>query len=183
MQKDYNRLVEFFKMGHLPIILGPGQVKIKIVHSVFYVENEEGDFAWMIKKPDYAKSLFIFNDNQEQFLEFVDNKDPGFEGGGNANIRPYQGDSPPRAMGIPTGTLTPYKGYQELDDNAKKNIDRSIRRLKKLLLSGNYNQVIISGDKVNKKTLGTGIFEVNEDVKDYIVQQVREAVKLANAKK
>jgi len=193
MQKDYNRLKDFFEMGYLstmlgpridthdpPLIRSPTTAQVKIVHSVFKGENKEGDFAWMITKPEYAKSLFIFNDNEEQFLEFFNHKDPGAAGSGNASIRPYQGRSPPRAMGIPTGTLKPYEGYQSLHDSAKTAIDNSIETLKQLLLSGNYDQVIISWDNTNN-TLGTGSFKPAYDVKKYIVDQVEKAVKIAPA--
>lgn len=73
---------------------------IEVIGSVFAGAGKIGDFAWMIRQPEYADVLFVFNDNEEQFRAY--RKDPQGSygcspGGGNAIIRPYQCQSPPRA--------------------------------------------------------------------------------------
>ena len=123
----------------------------------------------MIDRPEYARSLFIFNDNEMQFIAFHTGHAAGFAaGGGNAAIRPYQGHSPIRAAGIPTGEKS---GYQQLDLNVRALVDDAIAHIRRLLASGNYNEVIFSYDPVND-TLGIGIFDVADEVKDYIYQSL-----------
>ncbi len=123
----------------------------------------------MIDRPEYARSLFIFNDNEKQFIAFHAGNSVGLSaGGGNAVIRPYQGLSPIRAAGIPTGT---HDGYSRLDENVLALVDNAIAHIKRLLGTGNYDQVIFSYDSQGK-TLGTGIFKVADDVKNYIYQSI-----------
>ncbi|REJ76214.1 MAG: hypothetical protein DWQ47_11405 [Acidobacteria bacterium] len=43
---------------------------MEITGRVFKHSGEYGDFAWMIEQPEYADALFIFNDNEEQFLAY-----------------------------------------------------------------------------------------------------------------
>ena len=89
-------------------------------------------------------------------------------GGGNAAIRPYQGHSPIRAAGIPTGN---HGGYQKLDKNVRALVDDAIAHIRRLLATGNYDQVIFSYD-AQQKTIGTGIFQVADEVKDYIYESI-----------
>lgn len=154
--------------------------QIKIKHSVFTEENKPGDFSWMINRPEYSRSLFVFNDNEEQFYEFFNKNIPGNPGDGNAIIRPYQGRVPPRAIGVPTGTLE-NGGYEQLIDSTKKPIDDSMQTLLRLLQTGIYDSVIISWDS-KKNTLGSGVFEPEKVVKDYIVKQIQNTVASANNK-
>ena len=96
-------------------------------------DNQEGDFRWMIEHPEYADALFIFNDNQSQFYEHQESQGTDhrcFPGGGNATIRPYQCQKPPRATGIPTGE---FGGYNELDESSRTAIDDAIAHLDSLL--------------------------------------------------
>ena len=61
---------------------------IKKVRSTFTSTGTQGDFGWMIEQDQYARSLFIFNDNEAQFKEFHANDPSGLlAGGGNAIIR------------------------------------------------------------------------------------------------
>ena len=123
----------------------------------------------MIDRPEYARSLFIFNDNEAQFLAFHADHAGGLSaGGGNAAIRPYQGHSPIRAAGIPTGD---HGGYQQLDKNVRALVDDAIAHIRGLLATGNYDQVIFSYDSC-QKTLGTGIFKVADEVKTYIYESI-----------
>lgn len=142
---------------------------MEIIGTVFKCPGEHGDFAWMIEQPEYADALFIFNDNEEQFLAYRSEPRPPWactDGGGNAVIRPYQCTDPPRAAGIPTGSGG--RGYQELDDHVRFIIDRAISDIRGLLETGRYDRVFYSSD--GKGGLGTEIFTVGEEVKGYVAR-------------
>lgn len=148
---------------------------IKLVPSGFKGRNKEGDFSWMINRPEYNDVLFIFNDNQEQFIAFIEylrsGKNKGMAcsiGGGNAVIRPYQCSIPPKAAGIPTGSRG--TGYQNLEV-AKPYIDRAIEYINGLLKSGNYKRVMYSASR-DGRTLGASIFSPSTEVKEYIVSSL-----------
>ena len=142
---------------------------MKVTKSQYAGSGCAGDFSWMIDRPEYARSLFIFNDNEMQFIAFHTGHEAGFTaGGGNAAIRPYQGHSPIRAAGIPTGEKS---GYQQLDKNVRALVDDAIAHIQRLLSTGNYDQVVFSYDAAND-TLGTGIFHVADEVKSYIFESI-----------
>jgi hypothetical protein len=142
---------------------------MQVIKSRFLGPGQDGDFSWMIDRPEYARSLFIFNDNEMQFIAFHTGHAAGFTaGGGNAAIRPYQGHSPIRAAGIPTGEKS---GYQHLDLNVRALVDDAMAHIQRLLTSGNYDEVIFSYDAKND-SLGTGIFHVADEVKSYIFQNI-----------
>ena len=99
---------------------------------------EDGEFSWMIKRPEHARSLFIFNDNEALFIAFHTGHALGFTaGGGNAAIRPYQGNSPIRAAGIPTGNGD--GGFKKFDQNVCALVDDAIAHFQRLLATGNYD--------------------------------------------
>ena len=142
---------------------------MQVIKSQYSGPRQNGDFSWMIGRPEFARSLFIFNDNEAQFIAFQTGHAAGLSaGGGNAAIRPYQGHSPIRAAGIPTGN---HGGYQKLDKNVRALVDDAIAHIQRLLATGNYDQVIFSYD-AQEKTIGTGIFQVANEVKDYIYQSL-----------
>jgi hypothetical protein len=142
-----------------------------VIASHFSDKGEEGDFGWMITRPEYADALFIFNDNEQQFRAFVEDRSPGTagcrDGGGNAAIRHYRCVDPPRAAGIPTGP-----GYLELTDAVRRVIDEALDVVKDLLASGGYQRLFYSAGKSDEE-LGTSIFDVGDDVKRYIVAELR----------
>ena len=145
---------------------------INIEGVIFTQSNTVGDFNWMIKQPIYQQVLFLFNDNQEQFLDFLNNGNRGtgcLSGSGNAVIRPYQCLNPPRAAGIPTGVNQ--QGYKSLTQ-AQPYIDAAINRIQQLLQTGNYNRVMFSAAN-DGQSLGTSIFSPSEEVKVYIVNRIR----------
>ena len=140
---------------------------MKIRKSVFQRSGVDGDFRWMIQQPEFARSLFVFNDNASQFNAFHEGKPSGLSaGGGNAIIRPYQGSKPQRAAGVPTGD---HGGYSELSPEIKQTIDRAIKYIKELLNSGDYDEVVISYDPMFD-TIGAGIFNPHPSVKKYIYE-------------
>ena len=138
----------------------------EVIASVFDKPGMEGDFFWMSRQAEHEKTLFIFNDNEEQFRAFVKGERSGITaGGGNAGIRPLRGLKPPRAAGVPTGSRG--GGYSRFDESTKKVIDESLSVIQELLNSGDYERMIFSKDE-SSPSLGTGIFLVAEDVKKYI---------------
>ena len=143
---------------------------IKVVRSTYRGAGVLGDYLWMIDQPEFARALFIFNDNEEQFDAYVAGEASGFTaGGGNAAIRPLRKHSPPRAAGVPTGKHG--RGYSALDATTKSKIDEALAVIHALLKTGDYDQIVVSKDK-DDDTLGTGIFEVAREVRDYIYQQL-----------
>ena len=143
---------------------------IKVVRSTFRGAGVLGDYLWMINQPEFARALFIFNDNEEQFDAYVAGEASGFTaGGGNAAIRPLRKHSPPRAAGVPTGKRG--RGYSALDVATKKKIDEALAVVETLLKSGNYDQIVVSTSK-DGNTLGTGIYEVAREVRAYIFKHL-----------
>jgi hypothetical protein len=143
-----------------------------LVASTFAGRDRPGDFGWMIEQPEYADALFVFNDNEGEFRAHQGHA-PGARrchaGGGNAVIRPYQCEDPPRAAGIPTGD---HGGYPRLTDSARAAIDDALAAIRALLATGRYQRVIYSAAD-GSGALGTGIFDVGDDVKRYVVDGLR----------
>lgn len=134
--------------------------------------NEYGDFNWMIKQKKYSDVLFIYNDD-------IENKESYKKGRGNAIIRPYNkyntNIEKPRSAGIPTGSLK-LGGFKELNDKTKQIIDDAIQIINDIILKYNYNTVMYSGKKDG--TIGSNIFEISEDVKEYITQNIKKLSQL-----
>jgi hypothetical protein len=150
-----------------------GGVVVRIVGSVFRGRGRPGDFAWMIEQPDWADALFVFNDNEEQFRAYQrDPADPRActRGGGNASIRPYRCAKPVRAAGVPTGVGG--AGYRALTEAVRDVIDDAVSVVRAVAESEGYQRIVYSAAD-GSGGLGTGIFEVGDDVKAYIVEQLR----------
>jgi hypothetical protein len=60
-----------------------------------------------------------------------------------------------------------------LDDHAKAVIDESIGVIRDLLATGQYGRVFYSATPGDPTLLGTGTFQVADDVRRYVVQQLR----------
>ena len=143
---------------------------IKVCHSQFSRIGYKGDFLWEIKQNIEPKTLYIFNDNENDHPTAV-------RGGGNAVIRPFnrhgykeKGIMYPRSAGISTGDYR--GGYQLLSRDVKEHIDECIKEIKSLLSTGNYDTIKYSSCD-DRGSLGTGIFRVCEDVKEYIVDELK----------
>ena len=130
--------------------------------------NEYGDFNWMIKQPQYSDVLFIYNDD-------IENKETNKKGKGNAIIRPFNKYNnkivKPRSAGIPTGSIK-FGGFKELNNETKKIIEDSIEIIKEITVKYNYKTVMYSSrlDGI----IGSGIFEINEDVKKFITKEIND---------
>ena len=143
--------------------------KTTVIPSTFSGHGKVGDFEWMIEQPEYERTLFIFNDNEEDFDAFVNGQSSGFSrGGGNAVIRPFRKESPPRAAGVPTGKSG--RGYSSLDEQTKAKIDQAIAVIADLL--EHCDSVVFSSNSQQTK-IGTGIFSVDPAVKRYIFEQLK----------
>jgi hypothetical protein len=148
-------------------------VVMEVIASIYEGRGKPGDFEWMIQRPEYSDALFVFNDDEEHFLAYLRNRaDPQgcARGGGNAAIRPYRCATPVRAAGVPTGVSG--AGYTGLTDATRQTIDEAISVVRGLVASGAYLRVIYSAADESGR-LGTGIFDVEDDVKAYIVDQLR----------
>lgn len=125
----------------------------------------------MLKQPQHIKTLFIFNDNEEQFDAFVKGEPNGFSAGlGNAVIRPARWTQPPRSAGIPTGSLA-NGGYRKLDSTTSAKIDEAIAIVQNLVTSGDYETLVFS-KSVDGDWIGTGVFDVAEEVLVYIYDRL-----------
>jgi hypothetical protein len=159
---------------------------VQVIGSQFSKTGEHGDFGWMIKRPEYADALFIFNDNEEQFLAYmVSRKDAKKvseraygcqDGGGNAAIRHYRCSRPPRAAGVPTGWIgshdgKPAGGYPKLTPDVSRVLEEAFAELRRVLGSGRYQRVFYSA--TSDGDLATKIFTPGDDVKRYIVAELK----------
>ena len=145
---------------------------MKVIGVIFAGGGREGDFNWMIARDQYKDALFVFNDNEEQYIEHRDKPEDvtGFgctPGGGNAIVRPYQCLTPPRSAGIPTGP-----NYNSLTPDVKHIIDEAIATIKRIATKEGYTCIFYSAANEGGE-LGTGIFRVGDDVKKYIVTELR----------
>lgn len=141
---------------------------LEVTGIQFKKTGEYGDFEWMINNPEYDDVLFIYNDDIESVGKYQ-------KGQGNAVIRPYNLNNPkidkPRSAGIPTGSRKLKKGFDSLDEETKKYIDTSINVIKDIITKYGYKTVMYSGDKDG--VIGSNIFIINKDVKDYITKQIQ----------
>lgn len=145
---------------------------MEVIGCVFKDHNEYGDFLWMLRQQEYSDAFFVFNDNQEQYQIHRDNPKSSYgcaAGGGNASIRPYQCEVPPRAGGVPTGANG--AGYASLEQEVKTIIDEAVAAIDKICKEHNINRLYYNSD-ING-SLGTGVFKVGEDVKAYIVKSLK----------
>lgn len=147
---------------------------IKVIRSVFTGPGRDGDFTWMIEQPEHGRTLFVFNDNEQEFLTHLrGGAHRCAAGGGNAAIRPYQCLPSPRAAGVPTGSYEKgphHLGYSTLDDHARLMIGRAVDHLEELLRSGRFDAVAFSWDPTTK--LGGRIFDTAQVVRDHIVEEL-----------
>ena len=139
--------------------------------SIFQSGNRNTNFSWMIDQPRYARTLFVFNDNEQQFDAFMNgDRRPTAcgAGGNNGAIRPYQCRDPPRAAGVPTGP-----NWLSLTPPVRAKINQAIGRIRGLAMSGNFDTVVFSQSaEAGPPTLGIGIFAVGMDVRNHIFESL-----------
>ncbi|MGA0781033.1 MAG: hypothetical protein ACO3Q4_05770 [Ilumatobacteraceae bacterium] len=131
-------------------------IEFRVVPVVFEGPGQHGDFVWMRAQPEYANALFVFNDNEEQFVAFERGQPEGVSpGGGNAGVRPWRGENPPRSAGIPTGRRG--RGYGSLDAKVTEVLGRAFAEIQALVDSGRYDTMVFSRDS-RLEALGASIF-------------------------
>ena len=140
------------------------QLLMNIIGTVYSKKGQEGDFDWQIKSGLYEDALFLFNDDEKRHHWKK-------AGTGNAVIRKYNQHaiSKPRSHGIVTGDII---GYTSLTSHAKTQIDKCIQETKKIIQEHGYTRIFYSAATPNG-LLGTSIFQIGEDVREYITQQIR----------
>jgi hypothetical protein len=144
----------------------------QVISFVFDGQNKDGDFNWMISQDQYRDALFVFNDNEDQYYEHRDHPTEVagagcLAGGGNAIIRPYQCRTPPRSIGIPTGP-----NYSSLTPDVKRILDEAIDNVHHIASKENYRRIFYNAANASGD-LGTHIFPVGEEVKQYIVTKLK----------
>ena len=146
------------------------EIKHLAIPTVFTGYGKWGDWEWMHEDPDWAHTLFVFNDNEEQFDAYVNGLPSGFTpGAGNALARPWRQFNPPKAAGIPTGKNG--YGYQVLDETTHEKIDQALTIVGKLLKSFYYDRLVFSSNE-DRSTLGISTYKVGEDVRKYIFDRL-----------
>lgn len=139
---------------------------MNIYGSKYVTKND--DFSKMMLKPEFSKTLFIFNDNETEH-------DSAKRGAGNAIMRKYniygvKDNEAPRSHGIPTGVHR--KGYTQLDDRTKFVIDSAFEEIRCLLESFEYDSIAYSIEDNDNIILGTNIFKVDREVIIYITREI-----------
>jgi len=145
-----------------------------IVPSCFTRKATLGDFLWEIRSNARPNALYIFNDNSEDHLSSC-------VGGGNACIRPFNKHGRglvPRSAGVVTGDGD---GYEKLSSisaysgrTCQDEIDECFSEIEELLLNPNlkYEEILYSCASVSDDSIGTSIFQVGLEVKDYIKSKI-----------
>lgn len=152
---------------------------MQVIGTQFKSSHQFGDFGWMLKQPTFQDALFVFNDNEEQYVEHRDHPTSPLgcaDGGGNAAIRSYQCQNPPRAAGIPTGhSGQGYTSLVELTGDSGKSvqalIDEALATIQAIAAQQGYQRLFYSAD--TNGDLGSGIFQVGADIKKYAGEQLR----------
>jgi hypothetical protein len=148
------------KMNHIPVT------------TVFAGVGKFGDWEWMQEHPGWAHTLFVFNDNEEQFDAYRQGLSIGYTAGaGNALARPWRKFNPPKSAGIPTGKKG--SGYNVLDEVTKEKIDQALTVVYDLLKTFYYNYLVFSADE-SERTLGISTFHVDEQVRQYIFDRLNQ---------
>ena len=139
-------------------------MSLQILGTVYKKKGQEGDFEWQITSGEYEDALFLFNDDEKRHHWKK-------AGTGNAVIRKYNKHSlsTPRSHGIVTGKE---KGYESLTAEVKTKIDECINEVKQIIQTYGYKKVYYSAATPNG-LLGTSIFQVGMDVREYITNQIR----------
>lgn len=152
------------------------KVNPNLIPSVYHQINS--NFETMINQDQYKDSLFIFNDNHLQHKTVI-------KGRGNAVIRPYNQYStynPPKSIGISTGYSINTGGFKSLNQKfifncrmmtAKNIIDNECNEIGELLKKHVYYNIIFSSTDKDGSDIGTGLFNVGEDVRKYILGKIK----------
>jgi hypothetical protein len=151
---------------------------VKLIASVYNKCDTISDFDYMIQhdiQNNINDTLYIFNDNEESFLNGSCK-----QGKGNAIIRKYniyamklKTIKKPYSHGIPTGNFT-NRGYDKLGEHELYIIDLCINNIKTIIKNYNIKKIYYSASGPNKgdTLIGQSLFKVNMEVRQYITQQI-----------
>ena len=141
----------------------------KNIKGIIYKNKEEyGDFNWMIETGDYKNTLFIFDDNVDEYNKNIEDiKDNGL-----SNIRKYNEFgtyAKISSAGIIMGSSF-NNGFSVFDNNVKNIIDRSITDIKRTIIENNYNEIYFSSDE--NGDIKPSYYNVSKDIIKYVSEQI-----------
>lgn len=149
---------------------------LTVVGSFYRGPRKTGDFHHMIQSGLYENALFIYNDNEEHYR-----RQSFYAGKGNAVIRKFNKYNPeykdnPMSAGIPTGSFQ-NRGYASSTPEVKQIIDDCIEDIRQIIRCHNKKVVYYSASEDHDfPLLGTSLFKVGIDVRQYITDQLRNLV-------
>ena len=152
---------------------------MKIIPTFFNPRNPNTDMSVMIGQEKYTNALFIFNDNIHEYFSKTCSA-----GGGNACLRPYKvgcgtevENDLKRSWGIPTGP-----GFRQMTKRIKIIIDYVMNDIRQILIKYKFTKIVYSAESSRGKRgrqtkegyylLGSGIFHIGDDVKEYITKAI-----------
>mgnify|MGYP006081153673 CR=1 FL=1 len=146
---------------------------ITVLPVLFRGRKMDGDFKFMVGRPEHANSVFIVAENYRDMLLSTE------DSGGTAALRTktWPISNAPRAVGIPTGWSHETGGFVSLLPIVKTLVDLSIKRILAHLIENPYvNKVIYSADSTDDSKIGVGIFKttLSDDVRDYISSAIHD---------
>jgi hypothetical protein len=149
------------------------EIMCNVMPSFYRGKGQFGDWQWMKDQTVFAHTLFVFNDNEEQFVAYLAGTEYGYSvGAGNALARPWRQLNPPKSAGVPIEKNG--AGYQQFDKATKEKIDQSLTIIYDLLKTFYYDYLVFSTDETGK-TIGTSTFEVDEQVLQYIFDRLTQS--------
>lgn len=142
---------------------------IQVVGVPFFSDGtsvDGGDFRKMITMKEFDDSIFLFNDNVEDW-----NDPQKTVGGGSAIVRPYSTlERGYRSAGFPTGWTTGV-AFSRMDDQTRMVIDMSFERIVSTVHIQKYTRILFPCASPSERTsIGTLIFRgsIGADVVSYI---------------
>lgn len=142
---------------------------VKVYPTKYVGRGEIGDLEWMIERPEYDDSLFLFMNTEEQYIlfaNFINGDDLGNDICDTEGLEKYQCVNPPKAVGIPVGSE---KGHYRTIKAAAPYVESALTFIRELLKSGIYKRVFYN---VGEDFLITGSQIPSLSVRKYITTQI-----------
>ena len=138
----------------------------KNIKGIIYKNKDEyGDFNWMIESGSYKNTLFIFDDNVDEYYTCI-------EGNGLSKIRKYNEFGKYEKISS-AGIImcSSYNnGFSKLDSKTKNIIDRCIGDIKRLVMEYGYNEIYFSSDEDGN--IKPNCYNINNEVIKYVSDQI-----------
>lgn len=155
---------------------------IELSKYLYQDRDQIGDFSWMIKQPEFTKTLFVFNDEEEHYKYYWEFRAGNKfyymaceSGPDSASVRPQQCETTPRSYGIPTNKNG--VGYSDLSV-VKAELDKALTGLKIMLMRGDYDRVAMSMD--DDGLIADEGKNLSLEVRKYITDGIYNVVKTVN---